>query len=125
MSWTPAPSQTTPLAASASFAFAYDATNRRVNQTATDNSWWSYPTAATNVSYTANNLNQYTAVGGANYGYDKDGNLTVTTGPDGGTVYISNAGLRSVSAVDTYTMKLRAVIPVGEVPKRINTLVMN
>jgi YVTN family beta-propeller protein len=48
----------------------------------------------------------------------------VTFAPDGSTVYISNAGLRSVSAVDTRTMKLRAVIPVGEVPKRINTLVM-
>jgi YVTN family beta-propeller protein len=48
----------------------------------------------------------------------------VTFAPDGGTVYVSNAGLRSVSAVDTRTMKLRAVIPVGEVPKRINTLVM-
>jgi len=48
----------------------------------------------------------------------------VTFAPDGKTVYISNAGLRSVSAIDTETMKLRAVIPVGEVPKRINTLVM-
>jgi YVTN family beta-propeller protein len=48
----------------------------------------------------------------------------VTFAPDGNTVYISNAGLRSVSAIDTQSMKLRAVIPVGEVPKRINTLVM-
>ena len=48
----------------------------------------------------------------------------VTFAPDGKTVYISNAGLRSVSAIDTQTMTLRAVIPVGEVPKRINTLVM-
>ena len=48
----------------------------------------------------------------------------VTFAPDGKTVYISNAGLRSVSAVDTQAMKLRAVIPVGEVPKRINTMVM-
>jgi YVTN family beta-propeller protein len=47
----------------------------------------------------------------------------VTFAPDGKTVYISNAGLRSVSAVDTHAMKLRAVIPVGEVPKRINTMV--
>ena len=31
---------------------------------ATDNSWWSYPAAtAATVSYTANNLDQYTAVG--------------------------------------------------------------
>ena len=48
----------------------------------------------------------------------------VTFAPDSGTVYISNAGLRSVTAVDTEAMKVRAVIPVGEVPKRINTLVM-
>ena len=44
--------------------------------------------------------------------------------PDSKTVYISNAGLRSVTAVDTQAMKVRAVIPVGEVPKRMNTLVM-
>jgi YVTN family beta-propeller protein len=49
----------------------------------------------------------------------------VTFAPDGKTVYISNAGLRSVTAVDTQAMKVRAVIPVGEVPKRINTMVMN
>ena len=48
----------------------------------------------------------------------------VTFAPDSGTVYISNAGLRSITAVDTQAMKVRAVIPVGEVPKRINTLVM-
>lgn len=48
----------------------------------------------------------------------------VTFAPDSKTVYISNAGLRSVTAVDTQAMKLRDIIPVGEVPKRINTLVM-
>jgi YVTN family beta-propeller protein len=46
----------------------------------------------------------------------------VTFTPDGKTVYVSNAGLRSVSAIDAKSMKLVAVIPVGEVPKRINTL---
>jgi YVTN family beta-propeller protein len=46
----------------------------------------------------------------------------VTFTPDSKTVYISNAGLRSVSAIDTQSMKLVAVVPVGEVPKRINTL---
>jgi YVTN family beta-propeller protein len=46
----------------------------------------------------------------------------VTFTPDSKTVYISNAGLRSVSAIDTKSMKLVAVVPVGEVPKRINTL---
>jgi YVTN family beta-propeller protein len=48
----------------------------------------------------------------------------VTFTPDGKTVYISNAGLRSVSAIDTKSMKLVAVVGVGEVPKRINTLVI-
>jgi YVTN family beta-propeller protein len=48
----------------------------------------------------------------------------VTFAADGKTLYISNAGLRSVTAIDTQAMKVRAVVPVGEVPKRINTLVM-
>ena len=49
----------------------------------------------------------------------------VTFTPDGKTIYISNAGMRSVTAIDTASMTVRAVVPVGEVPKRINTLVMN
>jgi YVTN family beta-propeller protein len=49
----------------------------------------------------------------------------VTFTPDGSTIYISNSGLRSVTAIDTATRQIKAVIPVGEVPKRINTLVMN
>jgi YVTN family beta-propeller protein len=49
----------------------------------------------------------------------------VTFTPDGKTIYISNAGLRSVTAIDTASMTVKAVVPVGEVPKRINTLVMN
>jgi len=39
-------------------------------------------------------------------------------------VYISNSGARSVSAIDVQTMKEVAEIPVGEVPKRINTLAL-
>jgi YVTN family beta-propeller protein len=46
----------------------------------------------------------------------------VTFTPDGKTLYVSNAGLRSVSAIDTKSMKVIAVVRVGEVPKRINTL---
>jgi YVTN family beta-propeller protein len=49
----------------------------------------------------------------------------VTFTPDGKLVYVSNAALRSVTAIDTKAMKVVAEIPVGEVPKRINTLVMN
>ncbi len=47
----------------------------------------------------------------------------VTFTPDG-QIYIANSGLRSVTAISVATHKITAVVPVGEVPKRINTLVM-
>jgi YVTN family beta-propeller protein len=49
----------------------------------------------------------------------------VTFTPDSKVVYVSNSGARSVSAIDTATLKLIAVIPVGEVPKRIGTLYLH
>jgi len=49
----------------------------------------------------------------------------VTFTPDSNTIYISNAAIKSVTAIDTASKTVKAVIPVGEVPKRINTLVMN
>ncbi len=97
VSWTPAPSQTTPTATSASFAFGYDVTNRRMSQTATNPSWWSYPATATNVSYTANNLNQYTAVGAVTPTYDGNGDLT----SDGSFSYGYDAENRLISASGT------------------------
>jgi YVTN family beta-propeller protein len=48
----------------------------------------------------------------------------ITFTPDNKTVYVSNSASRSLSAIDTQTLKAIATIPVGEVPKRINTLVM-
>jgi YVTN family beta-propeller protein len=48
----------------------------------------------------------------------------ITFTPDNKTVYVSNSATRSMSAFDTQTMKKLAEIPVGEVPKRINTLVL-
>ena len=48
----------------------------------------------------------------------------VTFTPDGKELYISNSGMRSVTVVDTAAMKVTKVIPVGEVPKRNNTLVI-
>jgi YVTN family beta-propeller protein len=48
--------------------------------------------------------------------------LTFT--PDGKRLYISNAAARSVSVIDTDAIELVATVPVGEVPKRINTLVL-
>ena len=49
----------------------------------------------------------------------------ITFTPDSKKAYVSNAALRSVSAIDMKAMKVIAVVPVGEVPKRINTMVMN
>jgi YVTN family beta-propeller protein len=48
----------------------------------------------------------------------------VTFTPDSKRLYISNAAARSVSVIDTGTIQLIATVPVGEVPKRINTLVL-
>jgi YVTN family beta-propeller protein len=48
----------------------------------------------------------------------------VTFTPDSRLLYVSNAAARSVSVIETGSLKLIATIPVGEVPKRINTLVL-
>jgi YVTN family beta-propeller protein len=48
----------------------------------------------------------------------------VTFTPDGKRIYISNAAANSITAIDTSAMKVVSVIPVGQVPKRIATLVM-
>jgi YVTN family beta-propeller protein len=48
----------------------------------------------------------------------------ITFTPDSKTLYLSNSGDRSVSAIDTATRQIVAIIPVGEVPKRINTMVV-
>ena len=48
----------------------------------------------------------------------------VTFTPDGKELYVANSGMRSESVVDTVAMKVTKVIPVGEVPKRNNTLVI-
>jgi YVTN family beta-propeller protein len=44
--------------------------------------------------------------------------------PDSKAVYISDAHLNAVSVIDAAALKLTALIPVGEVPKRSNTLVL-
>lgn len=45
--------------------------------------------------------------------------------PDGKMLYVSNSGAGSVSAIDADTLREVAIIPVGEVPKRMNTLVLH
>ena len=48
----------------------------------------------------------------------------ITFTPDSQRVYLSNSAARSISVIDAKTLKSVAVVSVGEVPKRINTLVV-
>jgi YVTN family beta-propeller protein len=61
-----------------------------------------------------------------NLGHASSGSVPewITFTPDSRTVYVSNSADRSVSAIDTETLKQVARITVGEVPKRINTLAL-
>jgi YD repeat-containing protein len=77
ISWTPAPTAVVPSASGVSFGHAYNKANQRIGQTATDNSWLNYPAASpSTVSYTADALNRYTAVGAVTPTYDGNSNLT-------------------------------------------------
>jgi RHS repeat-associated protein len=75
ITWSPAPAAVTPTL-SVAFTHSYNKANQRSGQSVSDNSWLNYPAPASAVSYTANALNQYTAVGAATPTYDGNGNLT-------------------------------------------------
>ena len=75
--WSPAPvPAVAPAASTASFGYSYNQANQRIAQTASNASWWHYPTVAGTISYSANSLDQYTAVGAVSASYDGNGNLT-------------------------------------------------
>ena len=78
ITWDHVNSQTTPTYATVTFGHAYNNVNQRSYQSVTDDTWWLYPyNSAYTTSYTANNMNQYTAVGSASsMTYDTKGNLT-------------------------------------------------
>ena len=48
----------------------------------------------------------------------------ITFTPDSKFIYVSDSAARLVSVIDTKTLKQVSAIPVGEVPKRINTLAL-
>ena len=100
VTWSPAAAQTTPAAAtSVSFMHRYDASNRRIGQTANDNSWLSYPTAASSTAYTPNALNQYGQAGSVTPTYDANGSLTF----DGTFTYAYDAENRLTSVTQGST----------------------
>ena len=96
VSWNPVNTAAVPGAASSVvFAHSYNKANQRIGQSVSDNAWINYPAAAAStVSYTANALNQYTAVGAVTPTYDTNGNLT----SDGTYTYGYDAENRLVSA---------------------------
>lgn len=49
----------------------------------------------------------------------------ITFTPDSKTVYVSNSGAGSVSVIDATMLKNVALVPVGEVPKRMTTFVLH
>ena len=49
----------------------------------------------------------------------------ITFTPDSKLVYVSDSAAQCVSVIDTRALKEVAIIPVGEVPKRMNTLVLH
>jgi len=76
VAWNPAPTPAAPTASSVTFGHSYNKANQRIGQTVSDNAWINYPIAASPVSYTADALNRYTAVGAVSPTYDGNSNLT-------------------------------------------------
>ena len=70
VSFTSGVTPTPPATASVTFNHSYNKANQRVGQSASDNTWLNYPAATPTVTYTANALNQYTAVGKVSPTYD-------------------------------------------------------
>ena len=75
--WDPVPAATAPTAGPlVTFGHTYNKVNQRTGQTVDDSTWLSYPASPATTAYTANTLNQYTAVGATTPTYDGNGNLT-------------------------------------------------
>jgi RHS repeat-associated protein len=103
VAWSPAPAAAAPLPSVVTFGHTYNTTNQRTGQTVSDNSWLNYPAATPSmVSYTANALNQYAAVGAVTPTYSANGNLTFdgtfTFGYDAENRLTSAAGAGNTAA---------------------------
>src|ERR1043166_1063576 len=67
---------TVPPTSSVELDHWYNKVNQRTYKPVSDTSYWPYPAnSAASVSYSANSLNQYTAVGATAPSYDGNGNL--------------------------------------------------
>jgi RHS repeat-associated protein len=99
LTWTPA-NQVAYLAhvwngGSVSYSYSYNQDHQRTAYAVSDGSFLPNGMAAQSTNYTSNALNQYSAVNGTTYAYDKRGNLT----SDGTWTYGYDTENRLVSAV--------------------------
>ena len=78
------------------FDYTYNANDERTGLTVSDDLYLWRPDGAANESYTPNNLNQYSAVGGVLQVYDSNGNLT----DDGYNAFTFDAKNRLLTAVN-------------------------
>jgi YD repeat-containing protein len=103
------------------FGHTYNKANQRIGQTATDDSWFNCPAATPGtVSYTADALNRYTAVGAVSptcngnsnltsdgtftFGYDAESRLTSAIGAGNTASYTFDAqGHRKTKTVNGIT----------------------
>lgn len=96
--------------------FGYNAANQITSRTRSNDAYaW---TGAYNVNrnYSVNGLNQYTAAGGATFGYDANGNLT----SDGTNAYVYDIENRLVTASGGHTATLR-YDPLGRLYEVVGT----
>ena len=104
VSFDPAPAASAPTAGPVvTFGHAYNAANQRTAESTTDSTWIGYlATSASTTAYTANSLNQYTAVGAVTPTYDGNGNLTsdgtYTLGHDAENRLVSASGAGNSSS---------------------------
>lgn len=73
-------------------SFSYNPASQITSRSRSNTAYSHAGYVASNLSYAVNGLNQYSAVAGANYGYDSNGNLTA----DGNFAYIYDAENRLV-----------------------------
>ena len=87
--------------ASVTTTFVYNSANQILTRMRTNDAY-AYTGAASNVSYAANGLNQYSTVGGTTFGYDGRGNLN----SDGLNTYAFDAENRLTTAGGAHTAAL-------------------
>lgn len=104
---------------SVSFSYTYNQNDERNGEVVTDDLYLWRPDGSANQSYTPNNLNQYSTVGGTTFAYDDNGNLV----DDGYNTYTFDAKNRLIQAVNPQHTSTYAYDPLDRrVAKTVDAL---